>query len=121
MVIDGITKYACALDLERVPGAGDIVFEGWEKKSKVPAGLLPNLGRADARNYYFDIMWGRLLRRVPRSGFSDGTTCRMLALYNGQERTLGDYIRVMECGGWKIKKIYSPDGRRISHVLAEAV
>lgn len=40
---------------------------------------------------------------------------------NGQERTLGDYLQVMEASGWKIKKIYSPEGRRISHVLAEAV
>ena len=45
----------------------------------------------------------------------------MLALFNGQERTLGDHIQVMEASGWKIRKIYSPDGRRISHVLAEAV
>ena len=45
----------------------------------------------------------------------------MLGKLNGQERTLGDHIRVMEASGWKIQKIYSPDGRRISHVLAEAV
>ena len=45
----------------------------------------------------------------------------MLAMANGQERTLGDYLQVMEASGWKIKKIYSPEGRRISHVLAEAV
>ena len=45
----------------------------------------------------------------------------MLAKLNGQERTLGDHILVMEASGWKIRKIYSPDGRRISHVLAEAV
>ena len=45
----------------------------------------------------------------------------MLALFNAQERTLGDYIEIMEAGGWRIQKIYSPNGRRISHVLAEAV
>ena len=44
-----------------------------------------------------------------------------MAKVNGQERTLGDHIRVMEASGWKIGKIYSPDGRRISHLLAEAV
>ena len=45
----------------------------------------------------------------------------MLAKVNGQERTLGDHIKVMEASGWRIQKIYSPDGRRISHVLAEAI
>ena len=45
----------------------------------------------------------------------------MLAKFNGQERTLEDFIQVTEESGWKIKKIYSPEGRRISHVLAEAV
>lgn len=45
----------------------------------------------------------------------------MLALFNAQERTLGDFIRVTEASGWKIQKVYSPDGRRISHLLAEAV
>ena len=41
-------------------------------------------------------------------------------MHNGQERTLVDYIRVMEAGGWKIK-IYFMEGRRNCHVLAEAV
>jgi hypothetical protein len=45
----------------------------------------------------------------------------MMVTVNGQERTLGDHIRVMEASGWKIRKIYSPGGRRISHVVAEAV
>lgn len=42
-------------------------------------------------------------------------------MVNGQERTLEDLLQVMEASGWKIKKIYSPEGRTISHVLAEAV
>ena len=45
----------------------------------------------------------------------------MLALFNAQERTLGDHIHVMEASGWKIKKTYSPEGSRVGHVLAEAV
>lgn len=45
----------------------------------------------------------------------------MMAKINGQERTLGDLIRVTEASGWKIQKIYSPDGRRLSHLVAEAV
>ena len=42
-------------------------------------------------------------------------------MHNTKERTLGGYIQMMEAGGWKIQKIYSPGGRRISHVIAEAV
>lgn len=45
----------------------------------------------------------------------------MLAIVNGQERTLVDYIHVMEASGWRIKKIYSPVGTRLSHIVAEAV
>ena len=45
----------------------------------------------------------------------------MLAGVNGQERTVADHIHVMEASGWKIKKIYSPEGRRNSHLVAEAV
>jgi len=101
VVIDGVLKYACAVDRKQISGAEDIVFEELGKEGEAPAGLLPNLGRASARNYFLDLT--------------------MLAKLNGQERTLGDHIRVMEASGWKIKKIYSPEGRRISHVLAEAV
>ena len=45
----------------------------------------------------------------------------MLALFNGQERTLADHVHVMEASGWKIKKIYSPVGTKLSHIVAEAV
>ena len=45
----------------------------------------------------------------------------MLAKLNGQERTLADYIHVMEASGWKIKKVYSSGGGRIGQVLAEAI
>ena len=38
VVIDRIAKYACTFNLGEMPGAGDVVFEGSEKKSKVPAG-----------------------------------------------------------------------------------
>ena len=40
---------------------------------------------------------------------------------NGQERTLGDHTEVMEASGWKIKKVYSPVGTRVGHLVAEAV
>jgi len=101
IVIDGVVQYACAADRKQIYGADDIIFEELGKKNEVPAGLLPNLGRAKARNYFLDLT--------------------MLAKLNGQERTLGDHILVTGASGWKIKKIYSPEGTRISHVLAEAV
>ena len=40
---------------------------------------------------------------------------------NGLERTLEDHIEVMEASGWKIKKVYSPVGTRVGHIVAEAV
>lgn len=58
VVIDGIVQNACAVDWKQIHGAEDIEFEGWEKKSEVPVGLLPNLGRAEARNYFHDLMCG---------------------------------------------------------------
>jgi len=100
IVIEGVTQYACAIDRKQISGAEDIVFEE-SGKSDVPVGLLPNFGRATARNYLLDLM--------------------MLTKHNGQERTLGDHIRIMEASGWKIKKVYSSQGRRANHLLAEAV
>lgn len=57
VVIDGVIQYACAINRKEIRGADDIVFEGSDEKSKV-AGLLPNLGRAGARNYYLDLVCG---------------------------------------------------------------
>lgn len=101
VVIDAIVGYACATDQGKIQGAEGIVFEGSDKGRKVPVGLLPNLGRAGARNYHLDIT--------------------MLAKFNAQERTLRDHIEVTEASGWKIQKVYSPEGTRTSHLLAEAV
>lgn len=63
MVIDGVVQYVCAVDRKQIRGAEDIVFEGSDKKREVPSGLLPNLGRADARNYFFDLTCGLPLQR----------------------------------------------------------
>lgn len=101
VVVDAIVGYACATDQGKIHGAEGIVFEGSDKGREVPVGLLPNLGRAGARNYYLDLT--------------------MLAKFNAQERTLRDHIGVTEASGWKIQKIYSPEGTRTSHLLAEAV
>ena len=74
LIIDGVVQYACATDQKQIRGADGIVFEGSDKKSKVPAGLLPNLGRAEGRNYYLDIACGLPPRRAPDRSFSDKTT-----------------------------------------------
>jgi hypothetical protein len=55
VVIDGIIQYVCAADREKIQGAEEIAFEGSEKKGEVPPGLLPNLGKAGARNYCLDL------------------------------------------------------------------
>lgn len=100
LVEDGVIKYACAVNPKEIPGAEGIEFEGADKR-EVPAGLLPNLGKAEAINYYLDM--------------------GMMILLNGQERVLGDHLHIMKASGWKIQKIYSSSGRRSSHVLAVAV
>lgn len=56
VVIDGIIQHACAVDRKKIHGAEGIVFEGSDEKCEVPAGLLPNLGRAVARNYCLDLV-----------------------------------------------------------------
>ena len=59
VVIDGVLQYACAVSRNQVPGTDDIVFEGFSEKREVPSGLLSNLGRAEARNYFLDLTCGR--------------------------------------------------------------
>ena len=55
VVIDGVAQYACPVVQKQIHGAEDIVFEGPDKNRVAPAGLLPNLGRGGARNYFFDL------------------------------------------------------------------
>ena len=74
VVIDVIIQYACATDRKKIEGAEDIVFEGSDKKGEVPAGLLPNLGKAEARNYFLDLVYDLLSHRVLDCSFSDETT-----------------------------------------------
>ena len=71
VIIDGIIQYACAVDSENTPGAEDIVFGGSGKKSEAPAGLLPNLGRAGARNYCLDLTCGHPPRVTLDYSFPD--------------------------------------------------
>ena len=63
VIVDGVIQYACTFDRKMIQGAGDIVFEG-SNKGPVPTGLLPNLGRARARNYFLDLVYGLQPRRV---------------------------------------------------------
>ena len=63
VVIGRVPRYACAFDRKQMPGMDDIVFEGLDEKREVPAGLLSNLGKAEARNYLIDLACGLLLRR----------------------------------------------------------
>ena len=58
LILDAVIQYACAAYQKQVYGAEDIEFEGSYGRSGVPAGLLPNLGRGEARNYLFDVMCG---------------------------------------------------------------
>ena len=63
VVIDGVLQHACKFDRKKIRGAEDIVFEGSNTKNQPPSGLLPNLGRAQARNYCLDLTYGLQLHR----------------------------------------------------------
>jgi len=79
LVLDGVIQYACATDQKQIYGAEDIVFEGSYEGSEVPVGLLPNLGRAGARNYLLDLTCG-----LPLQGFLDcGFLTRLQNVDNG--------------------------------------
>ena len=56
VVIDRVVQYACVTDQKKIRGAKNITFEGLEKKREVPAGLLPNLGRAESLDYGLDLV-----------------------------------------------------------------
>ena len=71
VVIDGVIQYACAIDRKKIQGAENIVFEGSDSKSEVPAGLLANLGRAQSRNYCLDVTYGLVLHNSLGCNFSD--------------------------------------------------
>ena len=64
VVIGRVPRYACAVDPGQMPGIDDIVFEGLDEKREVPVGLLSNLGKADARNYLVDLVYGLPPRRL---------------------------------------------------------
>ena len=71
LVVDGIIQYACAVDNGKISGLEHITSKGPGKKNEVPAGLLPNLGRAGARNYCLDLTCGHPPRVTPDYSFPD--------------------------------------------------
>ena len=71
VVIDSVIQYACTIDQKKVRGAEDIVFEGSDKKSEVPVGLLANLGKAQGRSYYLDMTYDFQLDRSIGCNSSD--------------------------------------------------
>ena len=75
VVIDGVLEHACKFDRKRIRGAEDIVFEGSDRKSEVPSGLLPNLGRAQARSYCLDLSYGFQLQFLDFSLSDENIGC----------------------------------------------
>ena len=74
IVIDRLMAYACADDtLNSVPGA---------RFTAPPAPLLANGGYSSAMSYFADI--------------------QMLELQNGKERTVVQFQRLLEAGGWRL-------------------
>ena len=71
VVMDGFIQYACAVDRRQLGREAGIAFEGLDKRSEVPAGLLSNLGRAEARGYLIDLVCGLPLEQFLDCDFSD--------------------------------------------------
>ena len=63
ILIGRVPQYACAVDPKQMPETADIVFEGLDEKREMPVGLLPNLGKAEARNYLVDLVYDLPRRR----------------------------------------------------------
>ena len=93
VVIDAIIQHACAVDRKQIGREAGIAFEGFDV-SEVPAGLLPNLGRSDARKYLVDILWVPSLT-IPRLRFSDKT----LQDASGEQRARAYDCRPHSCDG----------------------
>jgi hypothetical protein len=41
----------------------------------------------------------------------------MLAMFNGQERTLGDFLQLFEGSGWKLQQIIRPAPAAPPHLV----
>jgi len=71
VVMDSIIQHTCAVDWKQIGREAGIAFEGLDGRSEVPAGLLSNLGRAEAKKYLIDLMYGLPLIRFRDCDFSD--------------------------------------------------
>ncbi|EIN04073.1 S-adenosyl-L-methionine-dependent methyltransferase [Punctularia strigosozonata HHB-11173 SS5] len=93
LINDQVVPYAC-------PTPPSLIYPGsWTPD--VPSPLLANLGEASAEVYFIDFA--------------------MTALFNGQERTLGEFKEMAEQAGWKIEKVYQTVGSRISQVVCSKI
>ena len=45
----------------------------------------------------------------------------MLTAFNGQERTVVNFVNLAKEAGWKITHFYAPPGSTLRHIVAEAV
>ncbi|TFY82519.1 hypothetical protein EWM64_g1488 [Hericium alpestre] len=77
LVIESVLLYACDQPPEELAVKGTQALVP-------PAPLLPNLGGANARLYYGDVL--------------------MLAIYNGQERTVLHFAELFRSTGWELKE-----------------
>ncbi|TFK37298.1 S-adenosyl-L-methionine-dependent methyltransferase [Crucibulum laeve] len=94
LIIDQVVPYACPTQAHKH------LFEG-SNLPQAPYPLLANLGEANSPTYRLDIA--------------------MEALFNGQERTLGEFQELTEGTGWRIEKIFQTKGSNISQILCTKV
>ncbi|TFY82517.1 hypothetical protein EWM64_g1487 [Hericium alpestre] len=82
LVIESILSYACEQP------ADELTISGAQAKVVAPAPLLPNFGGAGAPSYFGDLL--------------------MLAIQNGQERTLLHFSNLLKSTGWELKEVRRP-------------
>ncbi|KAF7349633.1 hypothetical protein MSAN_01689400 [Mycena sanguinolenta] len=91
VVVDKIVAGAARVpdsEKEAIPGA---------TRPSAPAPLLPNWGVGKAELYYYDLT--------------------MHCILGGVERTLEHFVDVFDKGGWKLERVYHPEGSQMSHIV----
>jgi hypothetical protein len=96
VIADFVMPLACVDDLGGGGGEGVVVIEGAER-ALAGAPLLANLGKASANVYWMDMS--------------------MRVMFNSQERTLRETVRVAGEAGWRVVRVVRSEGL-FGHIVA---
>ncbi|KZV90641.1 S-adenosyl-L-methionine-dependent methyltransferase [Exidia glandulosa HHB12029] len=96
VIMEHVVVYACedTTEARAIPGAEGMV-------AGAPEPLLPNFGVAAHFSYLSDLL--------------------MMALLNGEERTLASFAQLLRKAGWKICEVHSVPGSVFKQIVAQPV